>query len=68
MQAALAGTQLADVPMFGMVKDDKHRTRAAVGAQAERSCGIMHRGVFTFVAWHSGRDAPLGQRLPEAMQ
>ena len=27
---ALAGTALADVPLYGMVKDDHHRTRAIV--------------------------------------
>ena len=32
-KAALAGTKLADVPLFGMVKDDRHRTRALVTAQ-----------------------------------
>ena len=30
---ALAGTALADVPLYGMVKDDKHRTRALVTAE-----------------------------------
>ena len=29
-KAALAGTALADVPLYGMVKDDHHRTRAIV--------------------------------------
>ena len=49
VQAALAGTQLADVPMFGMVKDDKHRTRGLVSAAGGEIMPAMHRGVFTFV-------------------
>ena len=49
VQAALAGTQLADVPMFGMVKDDKHRTRGLVSAAGGEIMLAMHRGVFTFV-------------------
>ena len=48
VQAALAGTQLADVPLFGMVKDDKHRTRGLVGAQGEITLAL-HRGVFAFI-------------------
>ena len=65
--AALAGTQLADVPMFGMVKDDKHRTRGLVSAaRRERSVLAMHSGRIHVCDVHSGRDAPLGQRLPQA--
>ena len=30
---AVAGTSFADVPVFGLVKDDKHRTRALVTAE-----------------------------------
>lgn len=48
VRGALAGTQLADVPMFGMVKDDKHRTRGLVNEQGEITLS-MHRGVFTFI-------------------
>ena len=32
-KAALAGTALADVPLYGMVKDDHHRTRAIVDSE-----------------------------------
>lgn len=33
--AALADTSFSDVPMFGMVKDDSHRTRGIVGVEGE---------------------------------
>lgn len=46
---ALAGTGLADVPLFGMVKDNKHRTRGIVNAEGEELVLSMHRGVFPFV-------------------
>lgn len=46
---ALAGTALADVPLYGMVKDDHHRTRAIVNGQGQEIAISMHRGVFTFV-------------------
>lgn len=45
---ALRGTKLADVPVFGMVKDDKHRTRGLVGEAGELTLA-MHRGPFTFI-------------------
>ena len=32
-KAALAGTALSDVPLYGMVKDDHHRTRAIVDSE-----------------------------------
>ncbi|MFQ9901563.1 MAG: hypothetical protein ACLRWF_07795 [Ruthenibacterium sp.] len=41
--AALAGTRLAGVPVFGMVKDSKHRTRGLWMRRA-RNCSAMHRG------------------------
>lgn len=47
--AALAGTQLADVPLYGMVKDDRHRTRAIVTAAGGEIAISMHRGIFTFI-------------------
>ena len=49
MQAVLAGTKLADVPLFGMVKDDHHRTRAIVAPGGEEITISMHRGIFTFI-------------------
>lgn len=47
---SLAGTGLADVPLFGMVKDNHHRTRAIVNAQGQEIAISMHRGVFTLVS------------------
>lgn len=47
--AALAGTLLADVPVFGMVKDSKHRTRGLVDAAGREIALAMHRGPFTFI-------------------
>ena len=49
VRTALAGTPLADVPLFGMVKDDHHRTRAIVTADGQEIALSMHRGVFTFI-------------------
>ncbi len=48
-QKALAGTGLADVPLFGMVKDARHRTRAIVTPDGSEVAIAMHRGVFTLV-------------------
>jgi len=50
VKAALAGTALAAVPLFGMVKDDHHRTRAIVTAEGGEIAVSMHRGVFTFLS------------------
>ena len=47
--AALAGTRLAGVPVFGMVKDSKHRTRGLVNAAGREIALAMHRGPFTFI-------------------
>lgn len=49
VQAVLRGTALEDVPLFGMVKDDKHRTRAIINAQGQEIAISMHRGIFTFI-------------------
>ena len=48
-KAALAGTKLADVPLFGMVKDDHHRTRAIVDSDGREIAINMNRGTFTFI-------------------
>ncbi len=45
---ALRGTSFADVPLFGMVKDDKHRTRGVVSLQGELTVS-MHRTAFALV-------------------
>lgn len=50
VKAALAGTGLADVPLFGMVKDDHHRTRAIVTSDGGEIALSMHRTSFTFVS------------------
>ena len=47
--AALAGTALADVPLYGMVKDDHHRTRAIVDGNGHEIAINMNRGTFTFI-------------------
>ncbi len=47
--AALAGTALADVPLYGMVKDDHHRTRAIVDGTGREISINMNRGAFTFI-------------------
>ncbi len=47
--AALEGTAFADVPTFGMVKDDRHRTRAIVSKDGEIAIS-MHKSVFTFIS------------------
>lgn len=49
VQAVLRGTALEDVPLFGMVKDDKHRTRAIVTADGGEIAISMHRNIFTFI-------------------
>ncbi|MEG3030428.1 MAG: excinuclease ABC subunit UvrC, partial [Oscillospiraceae bacterium] len=42
------GTSFEDVPIFGMVKDSKHRTRALVSKSGEIAIA-MHKGIFKFV-------------------
>lgn len=49
VRAALAGTALADVPAFGMVKDDRHRTRGLVDAAGGEIVLSLHKGVFPFI-------------------
>ena len=49
VQKALCHTALADVPLFGMVKDDKHRTRAIINADGQEIAISMHRNIFTFI-------------------
>ena len=50
VRSVLVGTGLADVPLFGMVKDDHHRTRAIVTPENEEIALSMHRSSFTFVS------------------
>ena len=49
VRAALRGTALADVPLYGMVKDDHHRTRAIVDEDGREIAINRHRNIFTFV-------------------
>lgn len=49
VREALAGTPLAQVPVFGMVKDDRHRTRGLVNAEGAEIALALHKGVFPFV-------------------
>ncbi len=46
---SLAGTGLAEVPVFGMVKDNRHRTRGIVAVGGGEIALALHRGVFPFV-------------------
>ena len=47
--AALAGTSFEDVPIFGLVKDDKHRTRGIVGREGEITVSL-HKSAFNLVS------------------
>ena len=47
--AALAGTALADIPLYGMVTDDHHRTRANVDDAGGEIAINRHRNIFTIV-------------------
>lgn len=49
VKQTLKGTALADVPVFGMVKDDRHRTRGLIDAQGREITLAMHKGVFAFI-------------------
>ena len=50
VRAALAGRALADVPLYGMVKDDHHRTRAIVDDTGRELALNRNRGAYTFVS------------------
>ncbi len=49
VQQAIAGTPLAKVPLFGMVKDNRHRTRGIINAEGQELALNLNRGAFTFV-------------------
>ena len=49
VKQALRGTALEHVPTFGMVKDDRHRTRAIVDDEGGEIAINRHRNIFTFV-------------------
>ncbi len=46
---ALADTPFSDVPVFGMVKDNRHRTRGLVSAAGGEIALALHKGVFPFI-------------------
>ncbi len=50
VQKSLLGTALSDVPLFGLVKDSRHRTRGIVTAAGEEITLSMHRSTFRFVS------------------
>ena len=45
----LAGSSFSDVPVFGLVKDARHRTRAIVSKEGEIAVS-MHKSIFSFVS------------------
>lgn len=47
--SVISGTSFEDVPVFGMVKDDKHRTRGIVGRDGELNIGLG-KNAFRLVA------------------
>ena len=49
VKQALKGTALENVPTFGMVKDDHHRTRAIVDDAGGEIAINRNRNIFTFV-------------------
>ncbi len=49
VKQALAGTPFAKVPLFGMVKDNRHRTRGIIDAEGRELAINLNRGVFTFI-------------------
>ena len=63
---ALAGTALADVALYGMVKDDHHRTRAMVDSDGPGDRHQHEPRHFYLHHRHPGRDPPVRQRLPQA--
>ena len=49
VRQALRGTALQNVPLYGMVKDDHHRTRAIVDDAGGEIAINRNRNIFTFV-------------------
>ncbi len=50
VKQAIQGMALAKVPLYGMVKDDHHRTRAIVTDDGREIAISMHRNIFTFIS------------------
>ena len=49
VKGVVADSSFADVPIFGLVKDTKHRTRAIVSEDGEIAVS-MHKSIFAFVS------------------
>ncbi len=49
VKKVLKGTAFEDVPLFGMIKDDKHRTRGLITANGDEIVLSMHKSVFAFI-------------------
>jgi excinuclease ABC subunit C len=49
VKGVVADSSFADVPIFGLVKDAKHRTRAIVSEDGEIAVS-MHKSIFSFVS------------------
>ena len=45
----LRGTAFEEVPLLGMVKDDRHRTRGLINGAGSEIVLSMHRGPFAFI-------------------
>ena len=50
VRAVLKGRALADVPLYGMVKDDHHRTRGIIDDSGHEISLNMNRSTFAFVS------------------
>lgn len=53
-----------DIPAYGMVKDDKHRTRALVTAAGDEIAISAVPSVFALIGTIPGGDAPLRHHVP----
>ena len=49
VREVLQALNLTDIPMVGMVKDDRHRTRALITADGEEISIIQNQAVFSFI-------------------
>ncbi len=49
VKKVLKGTAFDDVPLFGMIKDAKHRTRGLITASGDEIVLSMHKSVFAFI-------------------
>ena len=49
VEEVLRGTAFEEVPLLGMVKDDRHRTRGLINGAGSEIVLSMHRGPFAFI-------------------